>query len=42
MELSQLFTVSVFLVRSGGADFPYGEVVFVFQAGFGLDESDER
>lgn len=28
-------------MRSEGADFPYGEVVFVFQAGLGLDEYDE-
>lgn len=42
MELSQLFTVCVLLVRSEGADFPYGEVFFVFQAHLGLDERNER
>lgn len=42
MELSQPFRVPVILVRSEGSDFPYGEVFFVFQAGLGLDESNER
>lgn len=41
MELSLLFTLSVFLVRSEGADFPQGEVFVVFQTGLGLDESSE-
>lgn len=36
MQLSLLFTLSVFLVRSEGADFPQGEVLVVFKLVWGL------